>query len=100
MKSVRTGFLVAIAALFLTAVSAAEASACEAEVKKALQEAQIPQSDVKKITIIAERDGGNAPRITGYTGWVSRNSCSGNFVVNMSTSCRVKSTYSTGECKK
>ncbi|UUX48561.1 hypothetical protein NUH88_14200 [Nisaea acidiphila] len=72
---------------------------CETQIAEALESAKIPQSDVKSVTVSAERAGGDSPRVDGYTAWITRQSCSGNFVVNLSTSCRVKNTYATGDCK-
>lgn len=98
-QSVWKPAVLAIFSIMSVVPATAAMAQCEAEVDAALQEAKIPQSDVKSITVNADTGGGNAPRLVGYTAWVTRNSCTGKFVVNLSTSCRVKDTYATGDCK-
>ncbi|WP_420406367.1 hypothetical protein [Nisaea sp.] len=98
----KTLLAVAVGALFfLVPISTTVArAACETEIDTALQEAKIPKTDVKEISVVAERGGGNAPRIEGYTAWVSRKSCSGNYVINLSNSCRATGAYASGDCKR
>ena len=57
---------------------------CEAQVLAQIQKAGIPPDDVAKVRISRKTDNvGDNRRVVGFDGWVSLNSCSGSFIVDI-----------------
>ena len=97
MRSVVTiGF-----ALALTMGAPAEAARkyCEAAVAERLERLNVEPSDIRGISYVQERGGGqDGGRVVGFSAWVSLKSCRGSLVIDMSRQCRVRQVYGRGAC--
>ncbi len=100
MKSV-----VVITVCMLLTVSAALAGSsrhgkCEATVETELSRLNIDRTDIASISMNRQtRSQGDNEVTSGYDVWVRFKSCKGVLVVPMRTSCRVRTSYTRGECK-
>ncbi len=88
-------------ALALTMGAPAEAAQkyCEATVAERLDRLNVEPSDIRGISYVQERGGGqDGGRVVGFLAWVSLKSCRGSLVIDMSRHCRVRQVYGRGEC--
>ncbi len=73
---------------------------CRTEIKEELKRLDIAVEDIEWVrlqAVIQSRRGDG--RLIGWKAWLTRKSCDGQTVVNMSYTCRVKDSYGTGACK-
>ena len=73
---------------------------CKPVVEQQIDRLNIERSKISKIEYltyyISESDAGEE---YNYQGWLSFNSCKGNFVVDMNKSCQIERTYLMGNCR-
>lgn len=73
---------------------------CKPVVEQQIDRLNIERNKISKIEYltyyISESDAGEE---YNYQGWLSFNSCKGNFVVDMNKSCQIERTYPTGNCR-
>ncbi len=83
-----------------TVSSAAAVKVCLDAVDQALDELAIGQDERREISVLPQivttRDGGY---VIGYDAWVRLHSCSGALIVDMRRTCKVKQTYTRGDCQ-
>ena len=94
------GSAFALAAILLIG-SPAEAGrdpSCEARVAEYLDRLNVDRSDIRAVSLEAQRGGGERNQVLGVLAWVSLHSCTGNVVIRMSTLCRVREVYGRGNC--
>jgi hypothetical protein len=76
---------------------------CESAVADRLAELNVAPADVAGITYVPEQGGlsrttrGGA--VGGVKAWVGLESCKGSVVIHMNAQCRVKQTWTSGECR-
>ena len=78
----------------------AHALTCRTEIREELQRLNISVEDITWVRLQAvtqRREGGI--RLIGWEAWLTRKSCDGQTVINMSYTCRVKDSYQSGDCK-
>ena len=74
---------------------------CRTEIREELQRLNIPVEDVEWVrleAVIQTRRGDG--RLIGWEAWLTRKSCDGQTVINMSRTCRVRDSYGRGGCKE
>jgi|19_taG_2_1085344.scaffolds.fasta_scaffold240303_1 hypothetical protein len=73
---------------------------CKPVVEQQINDTNIDRNKISKIDYltyyISESDSGEE---YNYQGWISFNSCQGNFVVDMNRSCQIIKTYPMGNCR-
>ncbi len=72
---------------------------CQAVVEAKLQEIGVGQGDIRAIIVEANRAGGRAVFLLGYSFWVQLKSCKGAIVIDLGTECSHQQTYAHGACK-
>ncbi len=84
------------------ALSGGRYDGCEETVAARLAELGIAPADVSGITNVPEHGGGSRTSrgaVIGVKAWVSLESCKGSVVIHMNTRCRIKQTWTRGECQ-
>lgn len=103
MRFSRTlGICAFVAALLIAGWSWQTAAAeprCLAKVTGVLDELGIAQEQRREISVVSRivttRDGSF---VAGYDAWVRLTTCSGALIVDLRRDCRVKQTYTRGDC--
>lgn len=72
---------------------------CQAVVEAKLKEIGVSPDDIRSTTVVANRSGGEAKRLIGYSAWVALQACKGSVVVDMSRFCDIRQTYTHGDCR-
>ena len=73
---------------------------CSASVEAELDRLNVNRSNIASISISRRtRTQGENEVTDGYDAWVRFKSCKGALIVQMRTSCRVRGSYSRGECR-
>ena len=91
-------FAIVMTALAMPAAAANTSGPCARSVDRVLSELSIPPQDIKSVSTVAQREGTERGRFTGYRAWVGLASCDGSLVIDLSSSCRVTQTYTRGQC--
>ncbi len=91
-------FSFAAGTTLLSSPQQAHAARCEAQINTALERMSVPQSDVKSVRVMRRSKGAKSGSNYTYDAWVRLNSCSGYFMVQMTKSCMVMDSYTTGDC--
>ncbi|MDJ0896718.1 MAG: hypothetical protein QNJ92_16355 [Alphaproteobacteria bacterium] len=79
----------------------ARAVTCRTEIREELQRLDIAVEDVEWVrlqAIVRKTRGGS--RLVGWQAWLTRKSCEGQTVINMSYTCRVRDSFQRGACKE
>jgi len=92
-----------IAALAVTTFGSGTAFAgatCDAKVQSLLSELGIEQ-EVTSVKLIADLREQTCPQCTvpETTAWIGLKQCTGNLAFDFRTECRLKSAYTTGDCR-
>jgi hypothetical protein len=82
-----------------TAPARADTGPCEPAAAEQLQGLGIAATEVKEISMIEVQDNQEFGTPSEWQAWAKLQSCSGNVVIKLSTRCRVKETYTRGDCK-
>ncbi len=76
---------------------------CEDTVAERLAGLGIAETDIAGITYVPEQGGASRTTRGGAVGgvkaWVDLESCTGSVVVHLNAQCRVKQTWTSGECR-
>ena len=72
---------------------------CQEVIEAKLQEIGVGQDDIRAITVVANRVGGESKQLTGYSIWVALKSCKGSVVVDLWLFCDIQQTYTHGACR-
>lgn len=109
LKTLSTALLIAflyptlpsIAGSLQSQIAAYDAEDCAPVVEQELASQSIDTSKISKIEYITifQNPSDDFGEDYDYEGWVSFNTCKGNFVVSMDRSCFIKQAYSTYACK-
>ena len=81
-----------------TAKAANPPHACDAVVDAMLAKRGIDKADIRAIVVEANRAGGRAVFLLGYSFWVQLKSCKGAIVIDLGTECGHQQTYAHGAC--
>ena len=82
------------------ALRAADSSQCARKVKTQLAALPLAANDVSSVRLIQQINvADDGPDISGVDAWVQLNSCSGWLIINMTTACYVRQTYTRGDCR-
>ena len=73
--------------------------ACKPVVEAMLAKRGIDKADIRAIIVEANRAGGRAVFLLGYSFWVQLKSCKGAIVIDLGTECSHQQTYAHGACK-
>ena len=72
---------------------------CEARVSERLDRFNVDRSDIRGTFYDAQRITSRSRiRVIRILAWVSLNSCKGNVIVDLSSHCTVRGTYTRGDC--
>ncbi len=84
--------------LALTTGPAAAAS-CQAQIDQVLQDLAVPPSEVKSVKVVKRSGGAKSASNYRLDAWIELDSCSsGHLVIDMTRSCVVQQSYTTGGC--
>ena len=72
---------------------------CRAAVEAELDRRGVDRSSIKSISIEVNSTGQDTEFVQSFTAWVSFDNCQGNVVFNLSQVCRLRDSYSTGDCR-
>ena len=75
---------------------------CEDTVAERLAELSIAAADVAGITYVPEQGGASRTSrggVVGVKAWVGLESCKGSVVIHLNAQCRIKQTWTSGECR-
>ena len=72
---------------------------CLAAVEAELDRRGVDPKSIKAISLDVNATGQDTEFVQSFTAWVSFNNCQGNVVFNLSQVCRLRDSYSTGDCR-
>jgi len=81
------------------AASTHDSYICRTVVDDKLKEIGVGPDDIRDIAVVANRSGGEAKRVIGYSAWVALKACKGSVVIDLSLMCTVRQTYTHGDCR-
>ena len=70
---------------------------CESSIADYLARLSIAEDDIAKVSVFSVKP--TTGKLLGYRAWVALKSCRGSLVVNLTPLCRVRDTYTRGECQ-
>ncbi len=94
--------LVGVVLASASALSGGRYDKCEDTVADRLAELGIAEADVAGITYVPEQGGASRTSrggVVGVKAWVGLESCEGSVVIHVNARCRVKQTWTRGECR-
>ena len=96
-KGLRIFCFIAIALLPTQAL----ALTCRTEIREELQRLDVAVEDVEWVRLQAiTRKTRGGSRLIGWQAWLTRKSCEGQTVINMTYTCRVTDSFGRGGCKE
>ncbi len=98
---VRTGLRIFCFIAIVLLPTQAAALTCRTEIREELQRLDIEVEDVEWVrlqAVVRKTRGGS--RLVGWQAWLTRKSCEGQTVINMSYTCRVKDSFGRGGCQQ
>ena len=72
---------------------------CRAAVEAELDRRGVDRRSIKSISLDINGTGPDTEYVQSFTAWVSFETCQGNLVFNLSQVCRLRDSYSTGDCR-
>jgi len=81
--------------------SALAGGTCDAKVQSLLDELGIQQQDITSLKLIEEFSEQTCPQcmVPETTAWIGLKQCAGNLAFDFRTECRLRSAYTTGDCR-
>ena len=95
--AVSLGLAGLLAAGALSATQAQAGHRCQDAIADHLDRLKIAEDEVANLDVHTVKQTIGQP--TGYSAWISLNTCQGNLVINLSATCRVDDAYTRGECR-